>query len=249
MLITLLETQPKDSAGGAGLSREDIVKEKIEKDLLPIIPNDFNFIEVDDKLRVLKGGNRSIVPDKQMHLMPLNIFLRQELERFQKILDVVRSMLQSMVDAIEGSTIMTPELVDAIDAVFDFRVPYKWQFDPTGAEISWMTPSLAGWVKGLTDRYHQLHSWINKERPPSFWLTGFFNPQGFLTAMKQEVARTKKDKGGWPLDEVVYDTDPTKEIISSSDGRIDGVKLPTPPNNEGVYVHGLYLEGAGWNSS
>ena len=31
MLATLMETQPKDSAGGAGLSREDIVKEKIEK--------------------------------------------------------------------------------------------------------------------------------------------------------------------------------------------------------------------------
>lgn len=76
MLATLLETQPKDSAGGAGLSREDIVKEKIEKDLLPLLPNDFNFIEVDDKLKVLKGGPRQIVPDKQMNLMPLNIFLR-----------------------------------------------------------------------------------------------------------------------------------------------------------------------------
>lgn len=76
MLLTLMETQPKDSAGGAGLSREDVVKEKIEKDLLPIIPNDFNFIEIDDKLKVLKGGPKQIVPDKQMNLMPLNIFLR-----------------------------------------------------------------------------------------------------------------------------------------------------------------------------
>lgn len=61
-----------------------------------------------------------------MKLMPLNIFLRQELERFQKILDVVRHTMISMVDAIDGSTIMTPEIVDSITAVFDFRVPYKW---------------------------------------------------------------------------------------------------------------------------
>lgn len=89
-----------------------------------------------------------------------------------------------MIDAIDGSIIMTPEIVDSINAIYDFRVPYKWQFDPTGAEISWLTPSLSGWIKGLLDRCHQLSGWIKKERPPSFWLTGFFNPQGFLTAMK-----------------------------------------------------------------
>lgn len=179
-----------------------------------------------------------------MTLMPLNIFLKQELERFQKILDIVRHTMVSMVDAIDGTTIMTPEIVDSITAVYDFRVPYKWQFDPTGAEISWMTPSLGGWIKGLGDRYHQLSSWIFKERPQSFWLTGFFNPQGFLTAMKQEVARTKKDKGGWALDEVTYDTEPTKDTITGDDGRIEGFKLQVP--QEGVLVHGLYLQGAGW---
>merc|ERR1711935_1058259 len=155
--------------------------------------------------------------------------------------------LISMVDAIEGSTIMTPEIVDSITAVFDFRVPYKWQFDPTWAEISWMTPSLGGWIKGLGDRYHQLSSWIFKERPPSFWLTGFFNPQGFLTAMKQEVARTKKEKGGWALDEVVYDTNVEKDVVMGDDGRLDGIKLSPP--SEGVLVHGLYLEGASWSKA
>jgi len=79
---------------------------------------------------------------------------------------------------------MTPDLVEAINSIYDFRVPRKWCYDPTGAEISWLIPSLAGWIKGLLDRYHQLNAWISKERPPSFWLTGFFNPQGFLTAMK-----------------------------------------------------------------
>jgi dynein heavy chain len=84
--------------------------------------------------------------------------------------------MTNMIDAIDGSIIMTPQIVDSINAVYDFRVPYSWQFDPTGAEISWLTASLAAWIKGLLDRYHQLWNWIMKERPPSFWLTGFFNP-------------------------------------------------------------------------
>lgn len=82
----------------------------------------------------------------------------------------------NMIDAIEGTIIMTPEIVESINSVYDFRVPYKWQYDPTGAEISWLTASLAAWLKGLVDRYHQLNSWVQKERPPSFWMTGFFNP-------------------------------------------------------------------------
>lgn len=150
----------------------------------------------------------------------------------------------SMIDAIDGTVIMTPEIVESINAVFDFRVPYKWQFDPTGAEISWLTPSLGGWIKGLLDRHHQLNNWISKERPPSFWLTGFFNGQGFLTAMKQEVTRQKKAQN-WSLDEVEYTTDVIKEIIPGEDGRLEG-KTINPPA-EGVYVHGLFLEGAGWN--
>jgi len=32
----------------------------------------------------------------------------------------------NMIDAIEGTIIMTPEIVESINAVYDFRVPYKW---------------------------------------------------------------------------------------------------------------------------
>ena len=249
MLGTLLDTQPKDASAGQGMSKEDQVKEKINNELWKQVPEPFNFIDIDDRLKTLKGGPKQIVEGGNMRLMPLNIFLRQELERFQKILLTVRHTLKSMVDAIDGSTIMTPEIVESINAVFDFRVPYKWQFDPTGAEISWMTPSLGGWMKGLEDRHFQLKKWIiGGERPQSFWLTGFFNPQGFLTAMKQEVARTKKDKGGWALDEVIYDTEPTKDQVTTDDGKLDNVKL-TIPGNEGVLVHGLYLEGAIWGKN
>ena len=149
-----------------------------------------------------------------------------------------------MIDAIEGTIIMTPDLVDAINAVYDFRVPRNWCFDPTGAEISWLTPTLASWISGLLNRHFQLNNWITKDRPQSFWLTGFFNPQGFLTAMKQEVTRQKKAQA-WSLDEVEYTTDVLKEVIQGDDGKIEGKTLPSPP--DGVLVHGLSMEGAGWN--
>lgn len=199
---------------------------------------------------MLKGPKGLGEPGKN-DTIPLNIFLSQELQRFQSILGIVRSTMTAMVDAIDGSIIMTPDIVNSINAVYDFRVPNKWQFDPTGAEISWLTASLAGWIKGLLDRYHQLYNWISKERPPSFWLTGFFNGQGFLTAMKQEVTRVKKGGAGggaaWSLDEVEYTSDVIKEVIQGDDGRIEGKSIQPP--SEGVYIHGLFLEGAGWNRS
>jgi dynein heavy chain len=246
MIVVLVDTMPKDSGGGSGKSLEEEVKEKLQNELIKLLPPDFVEVEVNEKLKVLKGPKS--LSDTGMNV-PLNVFLFQEIQRLQLVLGIVRTTMTDMVLAIDGQIIMTPALVDCINSIADFRVPRQWQYDPTGVEISWMTPSLAGWLKGLIDRHHQLNGWLTsqtRERPPSFWLTGFFNAQGFLTSMKQEVTRQHRNEQ-WSLDEVDYKTDVLKEIIPGDDGRIEGKVIK--PVDEGVLIHGLYLEGSQWHKN
>lgn len=49
------------------------------------------------------------------------------------------------------------------------------------------------------------------------------------------------------MDEVEFKTEVHKEIINSDDGRIEGRTIPSVP--EGVFVHGLYMEGAAWHKT
>jgi len=127
-----------------------------------------------------------------------------------KIISITKKTFMDVIDAIDGQIIMTPEILESIDSIYDAKVPSVWLYDPSGAEISWLLPTLGNWFGSLIERNKQLNDWMKSSRPQTFWLTGFFNPQGFLTAMKQEVTRMHKkpDKKeeAWSLDDVVYST-------------------------------------------
>lgn len=154
------------------------------------MPIDYNEGEVKQLIRKLPGPRALGASGTAV---PLNIFLDQEINRMQKVFSIVRATLYDVRDAIDGQIIMTSEILDSINAIFDARVPYRWVYDPTGAEISWVIPTLAKWFNDLIERNKQLNDWLKNTRPPTFWLGGFFNPQGFLTAMKQEVTRMHKN--------------------------------------------------------
>merc|ERR1711988_1682109 len=170
--------------------------------------------------------------------VPLNIFLFQEIQRIQAVLTKVRHTLTQLRMAIKGEVVLTTELVNVINDIFDAKVPHSFIYTLGGDEFSWILPTLGLWFSSLGDRYTQYNRWLQKGRPNTFWITGFFNPQGFLTAMKQEVTRQHKSER-WALNDVVYHSEVTS---------FDSADRVNAPPKEGVYIHGLFMDGARWDS-
>ncbi|XP_010781737.1 dynein heavy chain 8, axonemal-like, partial [Notothenia coriiceps] len=158
VLETITNIQPKESGGGSGATRESIVYSMAE-DMLEKLPP--NYVPHEVKARLLKMGA----------LNPMNIFLRQEVDRMQRIIGVVRISLTDLKLAIDGTIIMSENLRDALDNIFDARVPNQWR------KVSWDSSTLGFWYTELLERNKQFHSWVFEGRPKAFWMTGFFNPQ------------------------------------------------------------------------
>jgi len=221
LVETVIGTMPKSGGAGGGSSPEEIV-DKICEDLLSKVPNAFVVELVKEALRKLPGGPTQ----------PLTVHLRQEIDRLNIIINLTRTTLVNLRLAIAGTIALAGDLVEALDKLFNASIPTAW------LRWSWESATIGSWFQGLLQRHDQLDKWLTKGRPKAFWLTGFFNPQGFLTAMKQEVNRAHA-KERWALDDVVMDswvTPPPLELNQLKEEAKDG-----------VYVYGLFLEGCKWH--
>ena len=218
VLGTILDIQPKEGGGGGGLTREEVVLNMVN-DLQAKLPPDYKADDVRTGIKSLGGMGK-----------PLNICLKQEIDRLQKVLSVLRASLANLKLAIAGTIIMSPDLADALDAIFLARVPAAW------TKVSQLVaPNMGVWFLNMLNRAEQFTNWLKNGRPNTFWLTGFFNPTGFLTANRQEVCR-KHSKDGWALDDVIDYSEVLKQ-------ERDEVKKGP---DEGVYIYGLFLDCAKW---
>ena len=66
----------------------------------------------------------------------------------KKIVDIVRKCFADVIMAIDGTIIMTPNILDAINCIFDARVPDSFIMH-AGAEISWLFPTLGSWFNSF----------------------------------------------------------------------------------------------------
>ena len=221
-LTTIQDIQPKEGGGGGGMTREEIVLKMVD-DLQAKLPPDYNGEATKAGIKALGGLGK-----------PLNICLKQEIDRMQMVLKALRTILSDLKLAIAGTIVMSPILAGSLDALFNAKVPDPWaKVMPVSLPLQ---PNIGVWFVNMTNRAEQLTTWLKNGRPTCFWLTGFFNPSGFLTASRQEVCRAHS-KDGWALDDCVDTFDVLKQ-------EKDDVRAGP---SEGIYIWGLSLDGARWD--
>eukprot|EP00762_Andalucia_godoyi_P000483 ANDGO_03248.mRNA.1 Dynein gamma chain len=215
-LNTILDIQPKDAGAGSGETPEQFVL-RVADDMLGRLPADFSKDKAKDALKRMGGAT------------PVNIIVGQEIDRLQVVIGLVRRTLKDLKLAISGTIIMSSVLQNALVSIFDSKVPSAW------LKVSWVSSTLGNWFTSLLNRSEQFTRWLEVGRPKVIWLTGFMNPQGLLTAVRQEVTRAHQ----WALDDIVLRT----EVIPKEREEVkDGP-------SEGIYIYGLFLEGAAWHKA
>ncbi|XP_077689901.1 dynein axonemal heavy chain 17 [Eretmochelys imbricata] len=212
---TVLEMQPKesDAGGGTGVSREEKVKQVLDE-IMDKLPEPFNMLEI-----MAKAAEKT----------PYVVVAFQECERMNILTNEIRRSLKELNLGLKGELTITTDMEELSNALYYDNVPEFW--------TNRAYPSLLGlgaWYADLLLRVRELEAWTTDfALPTTVWLAGFFNPQSFLTAIMQSMAR----KNEWPLDKMCLSVEVTKKNREDM----------TAPPREGSYVHGLFMEGARWD--
>jgi dynein heavy chain len=246
LLDTISSTLPKEGGGGGGISKEEDVKNRVVI-MLQSIPEEFAENEYRTKIDNLSWGSIG----RGLNV-PLHNVLLQEIIRVQGIINLVKTSLIDIREALEGRLMMTSEIVAAIDALYLTRPPHAWMFNANSEEISWLSPTVASWYEGLKVRSDRLREWMNSSTNsrPAFYLTGFLNPQGFIAAFKQEVFKLKKATiPGLTLDAINIKFEPDKIETDPKTYMLNDKKRQQVDKSSSMIIHGLYLEGAIWAPS
>ncbi|CAG5929115.1 unnamed protein product [Menidia menidia] len=238
LISTMLDVNPCTAARHGAKINDDMVCELAES-ILAKLP---------ESLDMEAAVNKLFVPDKNGRLNSLTTVLGQEADRFKNLLKLLRISLTTLLKAIAGVVVMTEEMDQIYTSFLNNQVPTHW----ANSAYPSLKP-LASWVRDLVLRVSFIQAWITRGQPKSFWVSGFFFPQGFLTGVLQNHAR----RYNLPIDELSFhfhilpvfrDETSVCEALRTlpTRARLDmDEELPDP--DIGVLVHGMFMDASRWD--
>lgn len=213
----VFDLQPRTTGGGGGSSMLEVVMGMIDEFTDKLAEGIVDMEDLVSRIEA-EGGRTPYV----------NVFY-QECKYMNTLVSEIQKSLEVLKLGLLGELQMSAAMEELQISLFSNKVPASWN----KVGFVSMRP-LAGWMNSLMMRLKQLQDWVvDLTMPKSVWITGFYNPQSFITAILQTLSR----KNEWPLDKVVVATEVTKKQPEEVE----------QANREGSYIHGLTMEGARWD--
>lgn len=183
MSILMLDTLSRTQVQSVKTTSEEENLLQSVKAIQDQLPSDFDIEEAQKKYPIDYNDS-------------MNTVLVQEMERYNNLLREIRTSCENLQDGVLGRIVMTPLLEEIAGSLIVNKVPCSW--------MKKSYPSLkkvGSYIKDFVRRLNFLKQWFDVGKPSSFWLSGFYFTQAFLTGVMQNYARKFK----LPIDTLTFD--------------------------------------------